>query len=78
MVKKIHQYEICLINLDPSVGSEMKKTRPCIILSPDEMNDNLKSLMEAPAKRYDTIVVCVITAVIGAIVGFALSGIFPA
>lgn len=44
----------------------------------DEMNDNLKSLMEAPGKRYDTIVVCVITAVIGAIVGFALSGIFPA
>nr|DAM11017.1 MAG TPA: hemolysin [Caudoviricetes sp.] len=44
----------------------------------DEMNDNLKSLMEAPVKRYDTIVVCVITSVIGAIVGFALSGIFPA
>jgi hypothetical protein len=44
----------------------------------DEMNNNLKFLMEAPGKRYDTIVVCVITAVIGAIVGFVLSGIFPA
>ena len=51
MVKKIHQYEICLINLDPSVGSEMKKTRPCIILSPDEMNDNLKHFIIAPMTK---------------------------
>lgn len=43
----------------------------------DEMNDNLKSLMEAPAKRWDTVIVCIITAVIGVIVGFALKGIFP-
>jgi mRNA interferase MazF len=51
MVKKIHQYEICLINLDPSVGSEMKKTRPCIILSPDEMNANLKHVIIAPMTK---------------------------
>ena len=51
VVKKINQYEICLINLDPSVGSEMKKTRPCIILSPDEMNDNLKHVIIAPMTK---------------------------
>lgn len=42
----------------------------------DEMNNNLKILMAVPSKRYDTIIVCVITTVVGAIVGFALSGIF--
>lgn len=42
----------------------------------DEMNNNLKILMAVPGKRYDTIIVCVITTVVGAIVGFALSGIF--
>lgn len=43
----------------------------------DEMNNNLKILMAAPGKRYDTIVVCIITAVVGAAIGFMLSGIFP-
>lgn len=43
----------------------------------DEMNNNLKILMAVPGKRYDTIIVCIITAVVGAIIGFALSGIFP-
>ena len=43
----------------------------------DEMNSNLKILMAVPGKRYDTIIVCIITAVIGAVIGFALSGIFP-
>lgn len=43
----------------------------------DEMNNNLKILMAVPGKRYDTIIVCIITAIVGAVVGFALSGIFP-
>lgn len=43
----------------------------------DEMNSNLKILMAVPGKRYDTIIVCIITAVVGAVVGFILSGIFP-
>lgn len=42
----------------------------------DEMNNNLKILMAVPGKRYDTIIVCIITAVVGAVVGFMLSGIF--
>lgn len=43
----------------------------------DEMNNNLKILMAVPGKRYDTIIVCIITAIVGAAVGFVLSGIFP-
>lgn len=43
----------------------------------EEINGNVKSLMEKPAKRYDTIVTSVLTAVIGALVGFILSGVLP-
>ncbi len=44
----VSQYEVHLINLDPTVGHEIKKTRPCLIISPDEMNDNLSTVMIAP------------------------------
>lgn len=37
-----------LINLDPTIGSEMKKTRPCVIISPNEMNKFLKTIIIAP------------------------------
>lgn len=43
----------------------------------DEMNNNIKTLMEIPGKRYDTIIVCVITAIVSAVIGFMLSGILP-
>ena len=42
------QYDVYLINLDPAIGHEIKKTRPCLILSPDEMNDNLRTVTIAP------------------------------
>lgn len=42
------QYQIVVVNLDPTVGSEIKKTRPCVILSPDEMNTHLKTVVVAP------------------------------
>ena len=45
---EIKQYEIILVNLDPSIGSEMKKTRPCVILSPNEMNMYLQNVIIAP------------------------------
>ena len=35
-------------NLDPTIGHEIKKTRPCLIISPDEMNDNLQTVTIAP------------------------------
>ena len=44
----VKQYEVYLLNLDPTIGSEMKKTRPCVILSPDEMNNYLNNIIIAP------------------------------
>lgn len=44
----IGQYEIVRVNLDPTEGSEIKKTRPAIIISPDEMNNNLRTVIVAP------------------------------
>ena len=50
------QYEVILVNLDPTIGSEIQKTRPCIIISPNEMNyDNLiVAPMTSTDKDYPT------------------------
>jgi mRNA interferase MazF len=40
--------EIWLVNLDPTVGSEIRKTRPCVVVSPAEMHDHLRTLIVAP------------------------------
>ncbi len=45
---ELRQYMIVLVNLDPTLGSEIKKTRPCVIISPDEMNKHLKTIVLAP------------------------------
>jgi len=45
---ELKQYQIILVNLDPTIGSEMKKTRPCVILSPNEMNKYLQTIVIAP------------------------------
>ena len=42
------QYSIVLVNLDPTIGSEIKKTRPCVIISPNEMNFNINTVIMAP------------------------------
>ena len=54
MVVDIKRYEIYLVKLNPTVGSEIQKTRPCIIISPDEMNV-LKTVIVAPmtSKGFD-------------------------
>jgi mRNA interferase MazF len=44
----LKQYQIVLVNLDPTIGSEIKKTRPCVIISPDEMNKHLRTIIIAP------------------------------
>ena len=55
---ELSQYQIVLVNLDPTMGSEMKKTRPCVIISPDEMNKYLQTIVIAPmtstSKPYPT------------------------
>lgn len=52
------QYQIVLVNLDPTIGSEIKKTRPCVIISPDEMNKFLRTIIVSPmttkSKKYPT------------------------
>ncbi len=45
---EIKQYQIVLVNLDPTIGSEMKKTRLCVVISPDEMNKYLQTIVVAP------------------------------
>ena len=45
---ELKQYQIVLVNLDPTLGSEVKKTRPCVILSPNEMNKHLQTIVIAP------------------------------
>ena len=40
--------EIWLVNLDPTIGSEIKKTRPCVVVSPPELNQHLRTVMMAP------------------------------
>ena len=54
----LNQYQIILVNLDPTIGSEIRKTRPCVIISPDEMNRHLRTVIVAPvtsrSKNYPT------------------------
>jgi mRNA interferase MazF len=55
---EINQYQIVLVNLDPTIGSEIKKTRPCVVISPKEMNMYLRTIVIAPvttsSKKYPT------------------------
>lgn len=54
----LNQYQIILVNLDSTIGSEIKKTRPCLIISPNEMNHNLRTVVVCPltssSKKYPT------------------------
>ena len=44
----VERFDVFLINLDPTVGSEIQKTRPCLVISPDEMNRFIKTVIVAP------------------------------
>jgi mRNA interferase MazF len=58
----IHRFEVHLVNLDPTIGREIKKTRPCLIVSPDEMNHHISTVIIAPmttrGRSYPTRVSC--------------------
>lgn len=58
----VRRFEVYLINLDPAVGSEIKKTRPCLVISPDEMNQHIATVIVAPmttqGNAYPTRVPC--------------------
>jgi len=55
---ELNQYQIVLVNPDPTMGSEIKKTRPCVIISPNEMNKYLRTVVISPmttkSKKYPT------------------------
>lgn len=44
----INQYDVFLISLDPTIGHEIKKTRPCLVISPNEMNHTIRTVIIAP------------------------------
>ncbi len=58
----VNRFDVFLVSLDPTVGHEIKKTRPCLIISPDEMNHNISTVIVAPmttkGKGYPTRVSC--------------------
>ena len=62
MVTRVKRFEVYLVNLDPTVGREIKKTRPCLVISPDEMNDHIGTVIIAPmttvGRDYPTRVTC--------------------
>lgn len=63
MAMVVKRFDVYLVNLDPTVGSEIQKTRPCLVISPDEMNRNIRTVIIAPMtsaqKDYPTRVSCI-------------------
>jgi len=62
MAMVINRFDVYLTNLDPAVESEIQKTRPCLIISPDEMNRHIRTVIVAPmttaGKDYPTRISC--------------------
>jgi mRNA interferase MazF len=58
----VKRFDVFLVNLDPTIGSEIKKTRPCVVISPDEMNRYVATVIIAPmttkGRTYPTRVAC--------------------
>ena len=58
----ISRFEVHLVALDPTIGREIRKTRPCVVVSPDEMNHNIRTSIVAPmtakGRAYPTRVPC--------------------
>ena len=58
----VKRFDVYLVNLDPTVGREIKKHRPCLVISPDELNRNISTVIVAPmttkGRNYPTRVSC--------------------
>jgi mRNA interferase MazF len=58
----VSRFDVLLVTLDPTVGSEIRKTRPCLVVSPDEMNQHLRTVIVAPmttaGRTYPSRVAC--------------------
>jgi len=59
---EVKRFEVYLVNLDPTVGHEIKKSRPCLVISPDELNGYISTVIVAPmttkGRNYPTRVPC--------------------
>lgn len=62
MAMVVNRFDVFLVNLDPTIGSEIKKTRPCLIISPNEINHHISTIIVAPmttkGQAYPTRVTC--------------------
>jgi mRNA interferase MazF len=62
MAVVVHRFDVYLVSLDPTVGHEIKKTRPALVISPDEMNQHLSTFIVAPmtskGRPYPTRIPC--------------------
>ncbi len=60
---EVKRFDVCLVTLDPTIGHEIQKTRPCLIISPDEMNRYIGTVIIAPmttkGRKYPTRISCV-------------------
>ena len=69
---EVNRFEVYLINLDPTQGHEIKKTRPCLIISPNEMNHYISTVIVAPmtsrGRNYPTRVPCIFKGTKGKVV----------
>jgi mRNA interferase MazF len=58
----VKRFDVFLVNLNPTIGSEIQKTRPCVVISPDDMNRHIATVIIAPmttkGKTYPTRIVC--------------------
>ena len=68
----VERFDVFLISLDPTRGSEIKKSRPCLVVSPDEMNRHIKTVIVAPmttkGRDYPTRVACTFQGKLGQVV----------
>ncbi len=69
---EVSRFDVFLVALDPTIGHEIKKTRPCTVVSPDEMNHHVRTIIIAPmttkGRDYPTRVACTFQGVDGQVV----------
>jgi len=69
---EVNRFDVFLVALDPTIGHEIKKTRPCTVVSPDEMNHHIGTVIIAPmttkGRDYPTRVACTFQGVAGQVV----------
>src|SRR5437762_2878995 len=68
----IKRFDVYLVSLDPTIGTEIKKTRPCVVVSPNEMNRHLRTVIIAPMttqrRAYPTRIGCRFQGKVGQVV----------